>query len=95
MEEEKSSEAKSKIPSILIGVLVVILLTAGSFWLFGGEHYLAHKADIDYRFFHHLEDDSNPINWISFLLETGQLAGFLVFMASVLTITFYKKKRKS
>lgn len=95
MEEEKSSEAKSKIPSILIGVLVVILLTAGSFWLFGGEHYLAHKADIDYRFFHHVEDDSNPINWISFLLETGQLAGFLVFSSSLLAVILYNRKRKN
>lgn len=93
MKEEKSSVAKSKIPSILIGVLVVILLTAGSFWLFGGENYLAHKADIDYRFFHHMEDDSNPVNWIAFLLETGQLAGFLVFSASVIIVILYNKRQ--
>ncbi len=95
MKEEKTTEPKSKLLSILVGILVVVLLTAGSFWLFGGEHYLANKADIDYRFFHHIEDESNPVNWITFLLETGQLAGFLVLAFSVLTIIFYNKHRRN
>ncbi|MBA4027044.1 MAG: hypothetical protein C0473_02265 [Cyanobacteria bacterium DS3.002] len=95
MEENKTTTKKSKKLSILVSILVSVLLTAGSFWLFGGEHYLANKADIDYRFFHHQEDDFNPVNWIAFLLETGQLAGFLVFITSALTIILYNRQYRS
>lgn len=80
---------------MLISILVIVLITAGSFLLFGGEHYLANKADIDYKFFHHLEDSADPVNWVTYLLETGQLAGILVFVVSVLTALFFNRQQKS
>lgn len=93
MDEIQTTPNKKVIP-IWVCVFIVILFTVSAFWLFGGQHYLAHKSDIDYGYFHHPEDDSDPLNWFSFLLGTGQLAGFIAFVGTVVAVIVINKRHK-
>ncbi|MFX7013361.1 hypothetical protein ABTH90_17515, partial [Acinetobacter baumannii] len=67
-------------------VLIVLGSTVLAFWIFGGQHYLANRANIDYGHFHHVEDETDPLNWFFYLLETGVLAGGSAFLLSSLTV---------
>ncbi len=67
-------------------MLIVLGCTGLAFWIFGGQHYIAHHADIDYGHFHHVEDETNLLNWFFYLLETGVLAGVSALLLSSLTV---------
>jgi arsenite methyltransferase len=47
---------------------------------------VANRANIDYGHFHHVEDETDPLNWFFYLLETGVLAGGSAFLLSSLTV---------
>jgi hypothetical protein len=92
MEDLQTTSKNTAIP-IWACALIVIVITAGAFWLFGGEHYLAHKANIDYRHFHHEDDASNWVVWLSYCLETGLVAALVAFVVSVLAVIFIRRAK--
>jgi len=94
--EQPKTKSKAKSIPMWAGALIAIGAAVIAFWFFGGQNYVAHKADIDYGHFHHAEDESNPLNWFFFLLETGQLAGFVALMLAIAVVALINwRARKS
>jgi hypothetical protein len=74
-------------PIPLWGILIIIVFaTASAFWFFGGQNYLAHKADIDYSLFHHAEDETNPLSWLGLFVQSGACAACLGLMISSVAV---------
>jgi len=73
-------------------ILIVLTTTFLTFWFFGGQHYIQHYSTVSYGFFHHAEDESDPLVWFAFLLETGQLAGFLAVVLSIVVLVIVNRR---
>lgn len=93
-EATREAPKKAAVP-IWACVLIVPVITFLAFWLFGGQHYIQHYATVSYSFFHHAEDESDPLTWFAFLLETGQLAGIIAFVSSIVALVIVNRRAKT
>jgi hypothetical protein len=82
---EESERTTATIP-LWACFLIVAGLTFSAFWFFCGQHYVAHRCDIDYGLFHHEEDNTNPLSWLAWFIQTGTLSGFTAFVVSTVTV---------
>lgn len=72
-------------------VALSIIATTLAFWFFGGEHYLANHGDIDYRFFHHPEDETDALTCFFTCLKRD-LPAFVVLIACSTALVVLKKQ---
>jgi hypothetical protein len=76
-------------------LLIIVIVTIAAFWLFGGEHYLAHKSEIDYELFHHQEDETNPLSWVGLFIESGACGAFIGLVVSSTALIAWNWRIKS
>lgn len=92
VEDLKTNNLKSPRIPLWVCVLVVILVTAGAFLIFGGANYIQNAHEIDSHYWHRARDWNDWMRWTVYLLDIGVVAGFLGFVGSTITLTVVNRK---
>lgn len=85
---------KSKPLSWWLSVLIVVSSTLAAFWIFGGQHYLTHRYEIEHSLFTHEDEAEDPVRWVSWLFQTGIASGVGGFVVSTVLVAMRDKKQK-
>lgn len=74
--------------------LFVVVCTGAAFWIFGGQHYFAHRAEIEYSLFTHEDEAQDPLRWLVWLFQTGIVSALIGFVISAIVASRFIRRAK-
>jgi succinate dehydrogenase/fumarate reductase cytochrome b subunit len=77
-----------------VSALFVVVCTSAAFWFFGGQHYLAHRAEIEYSLFTHEDEAQDPLRWLIWLFQTGTVSALIGFIISASLVKVVNDRAK-